>query len=96
MPFNILYAGIDWLQSFLQLFFFFVFFFHSLSIPVAVFVSLIPFHCFTTVFSTTGHNLIIISCTSLYTFENTRENDRKIESGDRLTQGKISADDILK
>ena len=43
---------LDWLQSFLH-------FCHSLSLPVAVFVSLIPFHCFTTetIFSTKGHNI---------------------------------------
>ena len=41
---------VDWLQSFLHCFC------HSLSLPVAVFVSSILFHCFT-IFSTKGHNL---------------------------------------
>ena len=40
------YVILDLLQSFLH------FFCRSLSLPVAVFVSLIPFHCFTT--ETTG------------------------------------------
>ena len=37
----------------------FFFFGHSLSLPVTVFVSLIPFHCFTqkSIYSTKGHNL---------------------------------------
>ena len=42
---------IEWLQSILQLFSFF-FFFHSLSLPIAVFASVILVHCFTK-----GHNL---------------------------------------
>ena len=54
---------------------------HSLSLPVAVFVSLIPFHCFTTtVLSFLLRDItyqIIISCTRLYTFEKKRENSRK-------------------
>ena len=50
---------------------------HSLSLSVAVFVSLIPFHCFT-IFSTMGHNLSnLYSCTRLYAFEKKKENDRK-------------------
>ena len=54
--------NLDWFQSFLHFFFFFFFFFffcHSLSLPGAVFVSLIPVHYFTTetIFSTMGHNL---------------------------------------
>ena len=40
-----LHPSLDWLQSFLH-------FCHSLSLPVAVFVSLIPFQCFTA--ETTG------------------------------------------
>ena len=73
-------CGLDWLQWFLHLFFFFLllFFCHSLSLPVAAFVSLIPFHCFTTI-SFPLRDItyqIIISCTRLYTFEKKRENDR--------------------
>ena len=67
-------------SAFFFFFFFFFFVCHSLSLPVGVFVSLIPFHCFTTetISSTKGHNLsIIISCTRLYTFEKKGENDRK-------------------
>ena len=51
---NLYCKTVDWLQLFPA------FFCHSLSLPVAVFVSLIPFHFFTTetsVFSTKGHNL---------------------------------------
>ena len=68
-------VNIDWLQSFLQLFFFC----HSLSLSVAVFVSLIPFHCFTTLsYPLRGVTYqSIISCTGLYTFEKKKENDRK-------------------
>ena len=70
IPWSIL----DWLQSFLH------FSCHSLSLPVAVFVSLILFHCFTTETSFPLRDItyqIIISCTRLYTFEKKRENDRK-------------------
>ena len=55
---------------------------HSLSVPAAVFVPLIPFYCFTTE-TTLSFPLrdityqSIITCTSLYTFEKKRENDRK-------------------
>ena len=55
--------NIDWLQSFLKSAFFFFFFFflcvclcHFLSLTVAVFVSSIPFHCFTAE-TTKGHDL---------------------------------------
>ena len=68
---------------FIFIFYFLLFFFcHSVSLPIAVFVSLIPFHCFTTE-TTLSFPLrdityqIIISCTRLYTFEKKRENDRK-------------------
>ena len=54
---------------------------HSLSLPVAVFVSLIPFHYFPLGNITYQ---IIISCTRMYTFEKKRENDIKIKPGDRL------------
>ena len=61
-------------------FFFFFFFCRSLSLHVAVFVSLIPFHCLLQTLSFPIRGItyqIIISCTRLYTFENKRENDRK-------------------
>ena len=71
-------------SAFFFLFFFFFFFFfffcHSLSLPVAIFVSLIPFYCLTTELSFLPRDItyqIIISCTRLYTFENKTENDRK-------------------
>ena len=61
-------------------FFLFVFFFlsfcHPSSLPIAVFVSLIPFHCFTTVLSFPIRDItyqIIISCTRLYTIDKERE-----------------------
>ena len=47
---------------------------YSLSLPVAVFVALVPFHCFTTE-TTISFSLrdityqIILNCTRLYTFE---------------------------
>ena len=59
--------------------FFFIFFFFVI---LYVFVSLIPFHYFTTetALSFPLRDItyqIIISCTRLYTFEKKRENDRK-------------------
>ena len=53
----------------------FCIFCHSLSLPVTVFVSLMSFHCFTTLRDITYQ--IVISCTRLYTFEKKIENDRK-------------------
>ena len=60
--FFILFYFLFYLFIFYFFFFFFCHFFcHFLSLPVALLVSLIPFHCFTTgtIFSTKGHNLSI-------------------------------------
>ena len=72
-------------------FFFFFFFCHSLSPPVAVFVSWIPCHCFTTetIFSTMGHTLSThykLYQIVLYLWKK-RENDRK----DRVWRQTISS-----
>ena len=69
-----LYVLVDWLQSFLHCFCL------SLSLPVAVFVALIPFTVSLQKLSFPLRDItyqIIISCARLYTFKKKRENDRK-------------------